>query len=353
MVEMIEIAPPGATEATTVLELPRRQLLRSPVLPASRSTLWKRNRVFRMNRQQLTCHRFRSSAVQARSARVPTAPREPTAKCAFLAEPNKPTWFFRRRPTQKKVIPWLLGSLSDTASMILYDSDQHYKIISEIATAPNLVQRSRKTRAVFPGVRVMTLRHCITRLTFSSNVSPAARRFSAEPSRSSARCTEYLRMINESTATASTIDCNVVSVQSGNRRRKGTREVGARVREGRTSTESSTRARSMTSREPKKGISRPFVTRLLDVDESLRFEVVAIRSPVLCCYPRNVSVQNAREQGRRTRTISVESDSVEKDLSPFRNEDALRWRAIFQWRGRDDSVDDGEFRNYNHGGVKT
>lgn len=140
----------------------------------------------------------------------------------------------------------------------------------------------------------MTLRHCITRLTFSSNDSPATRRFPAEPSRSSARCTEYLRMISDSTATASTIDRRLVSLRFEIDEKKGSDDVGEAQRERRTSTESSPRTRSMTGREAEESISRPFISRLLDVDESFRPEIVAILSPILCCSP-DMSVKSVQQ----------------------------------------------------------
>lgn len=84
----------------------------------------------------------------------------------ILAEANNANLFFPSASTQKKVALPLLRSLLHAATIISYDSDQHYKKKHlKIATASNLAQRSRKTSAVLPGVEVMRIRHCITRST--------------------------------------------------------------------------------------------------------------------------------------------------------------------------------------------
>lgn len=49
----------------------------------------------------------------------------------------------------------------------------------------------------------------------------------------------------------------------------------------------------------------------------------------------------------------MKSDGVEEDFSPFWNEDVFGWRSVFERRGWNDGVDDGEFGNDDDGRVES
>lgn len=53
------------------------------------------------------------------------------------------------------------------------------------------------------------------------------------------------------------------------------------------------------------------------------------------------------------RTISMQSDGVDQDFRPFRNEYSLRWCPVGGGRRRNDGIDDGELGNDDDRGVES